>query len=671
MESIVGMGVFASKPLGSIGGVTREQLLKSTENTRDFTNKLFQLMITKLTPEDFLKLGNPKTCNEYIFMMADSISQLFKDLRIRPTQKGDSGVVVFQKLDVLKKHQGESPESKYLCITISYFYIRIFQIFGSLAMTILDDPGAGQVLGMVRFGQPQLQKNPQRIVPGTRGPYTLFGGGPEERYFVGKAEPFRSLRELFESEVYQETVSRGWPRNVFTFKDMTEYDVNYIPDRTNESGRSQNIRVNLDNSKTNKLYANMTVERTIVSGLRVYKLIFTTFSLGSGTSVIDSDTLKKINSQLARFPPYSFELASNDDKRSWFVKGGKSFPDKFQEFLDTILKILDELYERPEDRIENLEVFQTIQGKKRDKSGEYRRDDIYDTDGMTSRRDRYPGIFGRPDAEQADLARRPSTTGSTNIGVPIGLQNEYIIRTLKSMAGYKSVGFCIARAFQLLDANTLFQSKPQQGISGVCRPVFDDLSSSVPTIGKRIDSVPGIKALDSLFYSTKGVDQKGSLDVRVANQAEYADFLKDLSSIFGKEGSNPPSRIDSILARDPNCASSAARQYLQIQDPASVAAILTHVNALFGKQLAHTTRVLDFFKQRLFLIVKSSSGGAPRVDIHPKLLQGGLAEIETVSKEARTILISYYKDCETIYRKGVDEVLRAKYIPVASDKAKR
>jgi len=654
------MGGVTSRP----SGVTREQLLKSTESSRDFTNKLFQLMITRLTPEDFLKLGNPKTCSEYIFMMADSISQLFKDLRIRPTQKGDSGVVVFQKLDALKKHQAESPESKYLCITIAYFYIRIFQIFGSLAMTVLDDPGAGQVLGMVRFGQPQLQKNPQRIVPGTRGPYTLFGGGADERYFVGKAEPFRSLRELFESEVFQETVSRGWPRTVFTFKDIPGYDINYIPDRTNDSGKSQNIRVNLDESKTNKLYANMTVDRISVSGLRAYKLTFNTFSLGSGTSVLDSDTLKKINTQLARLPDQSFELASYDDKRSWIVKGGKSFPDKLEGLIDTILKILDELYDHQNDRLENLEAFKTIQAKKSDKT---------DSDTSTTYnpgRDRYPGIFARGDTERTDVARQPTTTGSTDIGVPIGLQNEYIIKTLKSMAGYKSVGFCIARAFQLLDANTLFQSKPQQGISGVCRPVFDDLSSSVPAIGKRIDTVPGIKALDSLFYTVKGVDQKGSLDVRIADQAEYADFLKELSSIFGKEGSSASSRIDSIVARDPNCASTAARQYLQIQDPASVTAILTHVNTLFGKQLAHTTRVLQFFKQRVFLIVKPSGSGAPRVDIHPKLLQGGLAEIEKVSKEARTILTNYYKDCESIYRKGVDEVLRAKYVPIASDKAK-
>ena len=96
-------------------GITRTDLLRSTENPRDFTNKLFQVMISKtgLTPEDFLKLGRSQTCKQFVFLMANSISQLFRELQIRPKQDKDSGIVYFQKANTVVT---ETPESKNLCL---------------------------------------------------------------------------------------------------------------------------------------------------------------------------------------------------------------------------------------------------------------------------------------------------------------------------------------------------------------------------------------------------------------------------------------------------------------------------------------------------------------------------------------------------------------------------
>lgn len=94
-------------------GVSRDALLRSTQNSRDFTNKLFQVMMSKITPEDILKLGKTQTCSSYVFMMADSIQKLFDDLRIRPKRAGDSGVVLFQKVDTLR---AQTAESRQLCL---------------------------------------------------------------------------------------------------------------------------------------------------------------------------------------------------------------------------------------------------------------------------------------------------------------------------------------------------------------------------------------------------------------------------------------------------------------------------------------------------------------------------------------------------------------------------
>ena len=103
------MGGFVSKP----SAITREGLLRSTQNSRDFTNKLFQVMMSKLTPEDILKLGKTQTCSSYVFLMADGIQKLFDDLRIRPKRAGDSGIVLFQKVDTLR---AATAESRQLCL---------------------------------------------------------------------------------------------------------------------------------------------------------------------------------------------------------------------------------------------------------------------------------------------------------------------------------------------------------------------------------------------------------------------------------------------------------------------------------------------------------------------------------------------------------------------------
>jgi hypothetical protein len=86
---------------------------------------------------------------------------------------------------------------------------------------------------------------------------------------------------------------------------------------------------------------------------------------------------------------------------------------------------------------------------------------------------------------------------------------------------------------------------------------------------------------------------------------------------------------------------------------------------MFGRQLAHTKLVISFFERRLFLIRKRSDGGRT-IDIHPKILQGGILELEKVSKEAREILLRYYTDCEKHYQTGMAQVLASRYSPIPS-----
>jgi hypothetical protein len=111
------MGAGASKAASSI---TRQQLLASTTNGRDHINKLFLLMLSRLTPEDLLKLNKSQTCSSYVFLMANSLGRVFQDLQVRPRTKTDTGVIYFEKLDTLK---AQTTESRELCLFVGYFFI--------------------------------------------------------------------------------------------------------------------------------------------------------------------------------------------------------------------------------------------------------------------------------------------------------------------------------------------------------------------------------------------------------------------------------------------------------------------------------------------------------------------------------------------------------------------
>ncbi len=616
------------------GSITRDQLLRSTDQSRVFTNKLFNVMLEKLTPADFLALGNPKQCSTFIFMMADGIQNLFRDLRIRPRRDRDTGVVFFQKVDTLRTQTAETRE---LCMTIAYFYIRIFQVFGALAMSILDDPGAGGVLGAVRYGGPAPAPRPGGIfgfgqpkrIPGSY-PAVLRGGALPLDYFrIGYGRQFAPIKASLDflrtieegSEIYQ----------TFIFKQNTSV---VLTPGLRYGGVPQNLKITVspsvvDEVPATRIYCNMSLQEV---GDRRYKITLRNFRVDD-TRLTEQgqDTIKKYIDE--------FVISIGEDGRIKVVGYDRSIVERIKYTGKKVLDLVDRLIANPYESIEDI-----IIKKKAAKKGDAQ--EYIDEYGRIHRaRGTGPGVAG------------PGAQAGT-VGIPKELQNQYIIDILKSMSGQtapgqKTVAFCIARALQLLDANTLYTPKPQQGLSGVCMAKFDTLPTSVPQTGQTIASVPGIRAVDQLFYVNPSADH-----VRVTDPAEYSTFLQQISGLFGKPTTAKLSKIDDIIAKDPNCVAAAAKQYLQLQDPNGIQKVRGIVNQMFARQLAHTQRVIKFFRERLFTIVKGREGEI--VNIHPRLLQGGIGELAVVSKQARELLIQYYKDCETLYQQGAEIALHVR-----------
>jgi len=141
------MGAFGSKEKTM---PTREEMLRVTDDGKYFIEHAFFFMSSQMNMKDFLLMVQPARCGEMIFLTAKALESSFQKYKIAPS-RGKDGFVYFQKIDDFKgRCRGQMTESSTysVCVTIAMFYVRIFQIYGALSLTILDvDPLYYQQLG--------------------------------------------------------------------------------------------------------------------------------------------------------------------------------------------------------------------------------------------------------------------------------------------------------------------------------------------------------------------------------------------------------------------------------------------------------------------------------------------------------------------------------------------
>ena len=165
--------------------MTRAELLKATDQPRLLVNRLFSFFAEKFAQKDLLALGNPQRCTEYVFVMADALDRLFYELRVEPG-KDKKGVLLFRKAQELSRVDPDSFEGqqrRVLCLSVAFFYIRIFQIYAALALSVNDDANAGTGIG-IGFPAPA---GPGRamVAPGLEGFYSLTGGSGSSDTQIG------------------------------------------------------------------------------------------------------------------------------------------------------------------------------------------------------------------------------------------------------------------------------------------------------------------------------------------------------------------------------------------------------------------------------------------------------------------------------------------------------
>ena len=109
-------------------------------NTQDLLNAIFTYLTKELSIRDLIALSNYNECKKYVTFMANDMHKYFYEMKIF-IQSGPKGILAFRKAKDLAEPTSSKDidKQKGLCLVLAYFYARIFQIYGAIALTLLDD----------------------------------------------------------------------------------------------------------------------------------------------------------------------------------------------------------------------------------------------------------------------------------------------------------------------------------------------------------------------------------------------------------------------------------------------------------------------------------------------------------------------------------------------------
>lgn len=113
--------------------------LPQNKETPAILNFILQEMFRKADLADIYSLADPERCKRYIIVGEKALDELFLKVNLYP-EKGEDGKLYFQSLDGFKSSMPVALREKQTayCKELSFFFVRIFQTFGALYLSIYD-----------------------------------------------------------------------------------------------------------------------------------------------------------------------------------------------------------------------------------------------------------------------------------------------------------------------------------------------------------------------------------------------------------------------------------------------------------------------------------------------------------------------------------------------------
>jgi len=115
----------------------------SPDKGKELADKILTGFFNKTGRKDLLQLSSMSACSKYAFSYAKEVMKEFETINLFP-DIGAEGEVTFMRIPDAKadsQTQEAIKKRNRICMNVGYFYVRIFQIYAALALTVLDaDP---------------------------------------------------------------------------------------------------------------------------------------------------------------------------------------------------------------------------------------------------------------------------------------------------------------------------------------------------------------------------------------------------------------------------------------------------------------------------------------------------------------------------------------------------
>lgn len=592
----------------TVASIEHEKLLAATRDTRSVVSTIFDFLLKEVNEKDIYELSNPEKCKKYIVAMAGTLDSIFYQIRLVPTQSKEGFIFFRAAKDVLEpKTEAEKKQRYSLCVIISYFYTRIFQIYGALALSVIDE---AQTMRASRYSD--LARGSVLMAPGLNPYFTRGGAGIFDRSRYDDDDYYRYSDR--ERTPYRGSSSSRPGLGDFAFLapylDRSRYDQEMGYKLTSSRDRGMSFRI----SSQQAALATATTGYLFVSSSSVKdRFIFVDMSArnaGSGRVKVTigkahiGRTGKTVSLSADDIGMLTYTFRRADDDGEYYLEG-----DATKDAGEVMTAI-------------GNKVLEYVRGRDSDYTGYVRTDPV---------------------------------TGKEISGVGV-MEELRLTKIITNLSRIKPLGYCVARALQLLSSDPLPDKSAR---SAICNPRFLEstdsktgtkyMRSGIPLPGEGLDTNPGMLAMSLLFFD---VVDTATPKITASNEAvaEFKDFLVQMDGIIGM-GSTTQKRELTKLS-DVKMRACGKTEADIIVPAGTVPEVMGYVRQLFAIQKEHTARVGAILSQ-LFWIQRDKATGQLKITIHPNIFVKGMPELNRLNALARGALVEYYKHCEFTYRQGV------------------
>ena len=667
-----------------------EDLKRNSKEITDMSNALFQFMYTNWQPRDVWEIANDPS--KYVIAVSDMITTQFHVLGYK-TKSGKLGEIYFQKWDALEppmdkdqlsaansRNSRNSSNSKNVekkratrrlrsdkgygvqrenAEIIAFYFIRVFQILGSMLLVVKDinipsyNPNTGEtVIAVSNNASRNFAQQSQQVVSGFRPP--TFKGGARINFNPGSAlGPYDFLR-YYLRQIGNEDLERFSTKHI-TLDAKKEYMFDGSDTMLLEFTPYTNmVNITADNKTFQKIGFG-------VKTMGGYEKRFINISVKEITF--------DINGEVSTLQGY--KAPSDRDEKTRL----SAYPTRVKIEYDVPGKKSSVLFTRVSQTQGNLNLGVEYQFSS-DETGLL---DFLKTQGLNPRKDfvkmlenvtmyYIKQIDMSVESIQFDTKKKIENDNSRGPKVKAP-KNKSLDTTFAELTSKDYQPHCVARALQLLDPASINNFATGSAVSNVCKYALGNKASA-----KLSDYVP-TRSVGQLFGKINPLDYKASMEVikafaqkdstgnplsvdSVSNipteQQELQAAIKRLSTAFGITYADQKNldQIEIQISSKCDLEKEKGKQVTVDRSSQKFRDMKSASQQLLAYHLKQIVEISKFLK-KIFNISQRPDGSWKVEGPKTELLFAGFDTMNTLTDQARALLIDYYSGCEEIYQRGL------------------